>query len=82
MGAAPAATLTETLTRLVELYGEEAVSRALSLAPLLANVRPASDLFIGFALEAHAVEGAAVDLTISVPRKANQPTDVSFNSKT
>lgn len=47
----------------------------------MAGCRAASDLFIGFAVQAAEVDGAAVQLVIDVPRKKNQPTEVSFNSK-
>lgn len=55
-----------------------AVQRALKLRPMLSLVRDAGDFYIDTASRAAGTEGVPGALVLELPRKANQPTEISF----
>lgn len=73
-----AAPLGELLDEMVAAHGEEAVRRALQLSPVLSLVRDSGDFYLRTAASAAGTEGVAGALVLELPRKANQPTEISF----
>lgn len=63
---------------MVTAHGEEAVQRALRLTPVLSLVRDSGDFYIDIAARAAGTEGVPCALVLELPRKQNQPTEVSF----
>ena len=72
------APLGELFDEMVSSHGEEAVRRALQLAPMLSLMRDSADFHLDTAARAARTEGVTGALVLELPRKANQPTEVSF----
>ena len=64
--------------QMVSDHGEEAVRRALRLSPMLPLVRDSGDFYLSTAAQAARTEGVPGALVLELPRKANQPTEISF----
>lgn len=63
---------------MVTAHGEEAVQRALLLTPMLSLVRDAGDFHLDNASRAAGTDGVIGSLVLELPRKPNQPTEVTF----
>lgn len=72
------APLGELLDSLVSEHGEEAVRRALQLTPMLSLVRDSATFHLETAARAAGTEGVTGALVLELPRKPNQPTEISF----
>ena len=70
--------LIELLTQLTATHGEDAVRRALALAPMLSLVRDDAQYHLDSATGAAAYDGPSGALVLGVPRKRNQPTEVNW----
>lgn len=77
MGGDPLTTA-ELLSQLTDTYGEEAVRRALSLTPVLSLTRDAADFHLDNAVRARAYDGPSGSLVLEVPRKQNEPVEITF----
>lgn len=77
MGA-PSGGLLELLTQLQDEHGENAVRAALSLTPLLSSTRDAAAFHLDTATRAHRYDGPSGSLVLEVPRKPNEPVEVTW----
>lgn len=78
MPDSPIGELQALFTEMVTAHGEEAVHRALKLTPMLSLTRDAGDFHLDTAARAAGTEGVTGALVLELPRKPNQPTEVTF----
>lgn len=74
----PTGELQSLFDQMVSTHGEEAVRRALQLTPVVSLVRDSASFHLDTASRAAGTEGVTGALVLELPRKANQPTEVSF----